>query len=297
MASTFTAVDLSRLPAPDAIEQIDFETLLAAALAQLRTLDTTFDALVESDPAYKILQACVYREVLIRQDFNERLRGMMLAYANGSNLDHLGALMGVARLTLAPADPFAGTDAVMESDADFRHRIQLAPEGFSVAGPEGAYIYHALSANADVLDASATSPSPGEVVVTLLSRTGDGTAGADLCAAVGAALASNDVRPMTDHVVVQAAEIIPYMVEATLYTYAGPDSSLVLAAARSRLETYVDESHRLGRDIAISGIMAALHADGVQRVEVISPAGNIPVDRTQAAYCTGLDLTYGGVDE
>lgn len=297
MASTFTAVDLSRLPAPDAIEQIDFETLLAAALAQLRTLDTTFDALVESDPAYKILQACVYREVLIRQDFNERLRGMMLAYANGSNLDHLGALMGVARLTLAPADPVAGTDAVMESDADFRHRIQLAPEGFSVAGPEGAYIYHALSTNADVLDASATSPSPGEVVVTLLSRTGDGTAGAVLCAAVGAALASNDVRPMTDHVVVQTAEIIPYAVEATLYTYAGPDSSLVLAAARSRLETYVDESHRLGRDIAISGIMAALHADGVQRVEVTSPAGNIPVDRTQAAYCTGLDLTYGGIDE
>ena len=64
----------------------------------------------------------------------------------------------------------------MESDPDFRRRIQLAPEGFSVAGPEGAYIFHALSADPGVLDACATSPSPGEVVVTVLARAGDGTA-------------------------------------------------------------------------------------------------------------------------
>lgn len=297
MASTFTAVDLSRLPAPDVIEQIDFEVLLAAALAQLQQLDTGFDALVESDPAYKVLQVCIYRETLLRQNFNERMRGMMLAYATKSDLDHLGALMGVTRLALDPGDPANGVSAVMESDADFKHRIQLAPEGFSVAGPEGAYIYHALSAHADVLDASATSPSPGEVVVTLLSRTGDGSAPQALCDAVAAALTSDDVRPMTDHVTVQGAQIVPYGVQAVLYTYAGPDSSLVLATAQARLQAYVEESHRLGRDVAVSGVMAALHTDGVQRVELASPAADVVVDRTQAAYCTSVDVTYGGVDE
>src|SRR3546814_9711108 len=45
--------------------------------------------------------------------------------------------------------------AVMESDSDLRRRLVLAPEGYSVAGPEGAYIFHALSAHPDVLDASA----------------------------------------------------------------------------------------------------------------------------------------------
>ena len=82
----------------------------------------------------------------------------------------------------------------MESDADFRRRIILAPEGYSVAGPEGAYIFHALSADPDVLDASATSPTPGEVVVTVLSRTGDGTAPPELLATVEAAGSADDVR-------------------------------------------------------------------------------------------------------
>ena len=297
MASTFTAVDLSRLPAPNVIEQIDFETLLSAALANLRALDSTFDALVESDPAYKVLQVCIYRETLLRQNFNERLRGMMLAYAQQAQLDHLGALMGVSRLVLDPGDPTNGIDPTMESDADLRHRIQLAPEGFSVAGPEGAYIYHALSADAGVLDASATSPTPGEVVVTVLARAGDGTASEALLASVDEALASDDVRPMTDRVLVQSAQIVPYTVEAALHTYAGPDSALVLATAKERLSTYVSESHRLGRDVALSGIMAALHAEGVQRVVLSSPAADIVVDRTQAAYCTDILVTYGGVDE
>ena len=33
----------------------------------------------------------------------------------------------------------------MESDADYRQRIPAAFEGMSVAGPVGAYEYHALS--------------------------------------------------------------------------------------------------------------------------------------------------------
>ena len=49
----------------------------------------------------------------------------------------------------------------------------------SVAGPTGAYEFHALSADGDVKDAAATSPAPGEVVVTVLSRTGDGAAWTD----------------------------------------------------------------------------------------------------------------------
>lgn len=297
MSGSFTAVDLSRLPAPNVVEQIDYETLLAQTVAKFKELDPSFDAIVESDPVHIALQLFTYREMLLRQDFNERLRGMMLAYAIGSQLDQLGALMGVARFTLNPGDPDQGIPPEMESDTDFRHRIQLAPEGFSVAGPEGAYIYHALSANPGVLDASATSPTPGEVVVTILARDGDGTPSAGLLDDVGAALASDDVRPMTDHVTVQAATIVNYNIAATIYTYAGPDSALVLDSATDRLNAYIAESHRLGRDVPRSAIMAMLHAEGVQRVELTSPAADIVVDRTQATYCTGVVIDYGGIDE
>jgi len=94
----------------------------------------------------------------------------MLAYALGSDLDHLGALLGVKRRLLDPGDPSKQQPALYESDENFRRRITLAPESFSVAGPECAYIYHALGAHADVLDTSVSSPAPGQIQVYILSR-------------------------------------------------------------------------------------------------------------------------------
>jgi phage-related baseplate assembly protein len=297
MAGSFTAVDLSRLPAPPIVEVIDFEVILAEMLGDLRARDPSFDALVESDPAYKILEVAAYREVIVRQRVNDAARGVMLAYARGGDLDQLGALPGVSRLVLSPGDPERSIPPTMETDEDFRRRIQLAPEGYSVAGPEGAYTFHALSADARVLDASATSPTPGAVVVSILSREGDGTAAQDLIDAVAAKLAADDVRPLTDHVTVQSAGIVPFTVEAVIYTFAGPDASVVMAEANSRLQSYLAASHRMGRDVTLSGLYAALHAEGVQRVDLTSPVADVVVDRTDATYCTAVQVTHGGIDE
>jgi phage-related baseplate assembly protein len=297
----FTAVDLSQLPAPTVVETLSFEAIFAERLAQYIALTEaageTYTALVESDPIYLLLQESAYREVVWRQRVNDAARAVMVAYAVKADLDQLAAGFGVGRLQLDPGDPEHSIPPTMESDTDLRRRIILAPEGFSVAGPEGAYIFHALSASGDVLDASATSPAPCEVIVSVLSRVGDGTADAALVAAVDAVLNAETVRPLTDFVTVQSAEIIPYTVEATIYTYAGPDSAVVLAASRARLDAYIEESHRIGRDVTMSGLYSVLHSPGVQRVELIAPTADVVVDRTQAAYCTGVTITSGGVDE
>ena len=298
MASgSFTSVNLSQLPAPAVIEVLDFEAMFDESLAALQALDPTFDALLPSDPAFKILEVCTYLRLLDRQRVNDAARGVMLAYAVGSDLDQLAAIFGIARLVLDPGKPQEGVLPRYENDEDFRRRIQLGPEGFSVAGPEGAYVFHALSADPRVLDASATSSTPGEVVVSVLSREADGTATQGLLDAVEAKLSADDVRPLTDHVLVKPATIINYAVTATLYTFAGPDSQVVLAEARTRLDRYIIESHRLGRDVTRSGLFAALHAEGVQRVVIDSPAADVVVDRTQATYCTAVTLAHGGNDE
>jgi phage-related baseplate assembly protein len=327
----YTAVDLSRLPAPDVVEALDYETIFEALLADLIARDPVFTALLESDPTYIALQSAAYRELNLRQRVNDAAKAVMLAYAQGADLDNLGALLGVPRLQLDPGDPSKSIPPTMESDTDYRRRITLAPEGFSVAGPEGAYIYHAVSASPDVLDASASSPEPddiralvlqvladhsadpalvtamttaldsavwpGDVTVSVLARSGDGTAQPDLLATVGAALSAETVRPLTDHVTVQSASIVPYQVIGTRYTYAGPDASVVLAASDAALQAYIDEAHRLGRDIPLSALYAALHVDGIQRVELTSPAADIVISATQAAHCTAIDLTYGGTDD
>jgi len=294
--ATFTAVDLSRLPAPTIIEALDFETVYADALAQFVALMPDFVAR-DSDPATKLLQLFAYRELILRQRINDALRGTMVAYAIGADLDNLGALLGVTRLTVTPPDPVLNIPAVMESDTDFRRRIVLAPEGYSVAGPEGAYIYHALSANADVLDASATSPEPGHVLISILSRNGAGAASVDLINAVAAYLNAEDRRPLTDYVTVMSAEIVDYAIAATITTFSGPDGGVVLAAAQAKLADYTAASHRIGRDITRSAIFAALHVEGVQNVTLTSPAADIIISRTQAPHCTAQSIAYVGVGE
>lgn len=294
--ATFTAVDLSRLPAPAIIEALDFETIQADAVARMQELMPDFVAR-DSDPATKILQVVSYIVQLVRQRVNDAARAVMPAYAVGADLDNIAALFGIERLMITPADTVLGIPAVMESDADFRRRMVLAPEGYSVAGPEGAYVFHALSADPDVLDASATSPDPGEVVVSVLSRNGAGWAPADLVAAVAAYVSDETRRPLTDFVTVQSAAIVEYAVNATITTFSGPDGSVVMDAARAKLDEYVASSHRIGRDITRSGIFAALHVEGVQNVVLTSPSADIVITREQAPHCTGITLSYAGTGE
>ncbi|WP_294319718.1 baseplate J/gp47 family protein [uncultured Sphingomonas sp.] len=286
-----TSVDLSRLPPPVLVEQLTFDAIVADMVVALKRYWPAFDATIDDEPLMLLLQALAYRELLKRAEYNDRARQQLVAFATGGNLDHLGALVGVARLQLS-ADPL-----VMESDDALRQRIVLAPEGFSVAGPELAYVAHAKSADADVLDASASSPAPGEVLVTVLARSGNGTASAELLAKVKARVAARDVRPMGDLVTVASATIRPFAVDATLYTFAGPDRELLLKTARTDLDTYLADCRRLGRDVTLSGLYAALTVPGIQRVELASPTATIVCDATQTAHCTAVTIAHGGYDD
>ena len=299
-------IDLSQLPAPDVVEALDYETLLAERKATLISLyppeqqaAITRTLALESEPLVKLLQENAYRELILRQRINEAAKANMVAWATGADLDQLGANNGVTRLTLRAADnsTLPPTAAVMESDDNFRMRIAAAFEGLSVAGPCGAYEYHAKSADGRVADVSATSPAPAEVVITVLSREGDGTAPADLLEIVASALNDEDVRPVADRVQVQAATIVSYRVDATLFLYPGPEAEPIRAAAEAKLLAFINAQSRLGRDIRQSALYAALHVEGVQRVELAQPAADVVLDKTQAAWCSGYSITVGGSDE
>lgn len=294
-----TPIDLSLLPAPQVVEPLDYEQILAGMVADLQARDPDFDALVESDPAHKVLQVAAYRELLIRQRVNDSARAVMLAYAEGSDLEHLAALYGISRLLVDPGNPEAIPPAppVFESDAALRRRVQMAPEGWTSAGSVGAYRYHAISSDPKVLDVSVQSPSPGEVLVTVLSTQGDGAPDAALLGAVEAALSDEKVRPLCDGVTVRGARIVPYTIEAALTLYHGPDEEAVRLEAQAAAQAYAAETHRLGRDVTLSGIYAALHRPGVQKVRLISPAAGLDMAPHQASWCDSLSVTVEGRDD
>lgn len=299
MAGAFTAVDLAKLPFPNAVEVLDFETILSEMLSDYQSRDPEFSALVESDPAYKVLEVAAFRELLLRQRVNEAIKAVTLAYANDADLDQIAARYNVERLLIDAGNPDAipPVAPTYESNDSLRRRVQLSFEGFSTAGPEGAYVFHALGSDARVLDADARSPVPGQVIVAVLSNVGSGSAPSDLLDAVNATLSDEDVRPLTDQVLVESAVVVNYSIAAQLTLYPGPDADVVLAAANSAANAYAETNHRLGRDVTLSGLYAALHQEGVQNVLLTSPAATIEIDRNQASYCTGIVITSVGVDE
>jgi len=297
-ASTFTGVNLANIPAPAVVEVLAYETILAAWLARFHrecaAAGVDFTAILESDPAYKLLEVGAYQEMILRQRINDAAKAVMAAYAKGADLDNLAALVDVERYILTPADPLTGVVEVDESDPALRQRMVLAPQGYSVAGPEGAYAFFALSADPTVKDVSVTNPTPGVVVITVLGNTGDGTPSSGALANVTAALNSASVRPLTDSVTVQAATIVDYAITATLTFLAGYDHPTVTNTAAAALAAYLAGVTNLGRTVTTSGIIAALFVTGIDKITLASPTADVACTLLEAGHCTAITLTDSG---
>ena len=291
------AIQLNQLPLPDVVEPLDYEAILAVAESRMTQLWPAYSATVESDPIRKNLQVLAYIVLQERQKKNDDARACFLPTARGKDLDNWAASLGVERLLISPAIPEKGTDAVYESDDDLLYRCQLAPSGYSTAGPADAYEFLARSASGQVLDAKVTTPSPGTVVVSVMARAGDGTPSADLLQTVTDYITVKTRRLLTDKVIVQAVVIRPFSLAARLLFFAGPDSDVVLQAAKDSIAKYLTESRRIGRNITLSGLYAALKVPGVEDVLDLTPDATLVMSDTEAAYCTSVAITPGGVGE
>jgi len=287
-----SVIDLSKLPAPAVIEEIAFEDILQAMLDDLHERDPELD-IADTDPAYRVLEVAAYRELVRRQEHNERIRALLAAYAEGAELDHIGVTYyATERLVIDEGDPDADPPVppTYESDEDYLRRMLLAPDGWSTAGPRDGYVHHALSADAEVKDATAISGAPTEVTVTVLSRNGDGSASQDLQDTVADAVNAEAVRPQTDLVHVQSATIKPYEIVAELTVKPGPDPEKVREQAEERVQAFAKLHHLLGAGVVRDDALATLYVEGVRRVS-LDLATDIECDDTEVAWCSNVEVT------
>ena len=280
LRQVYEDVDLTGLAPPPVVEQLSYEAILTAMAADLRARDPDFDAWVESEPVMKLLEVAAYRELLLRYRINHAARSVMLAFAGGADLDHLGALIGVTRT--------AG-----EADRQLRARIRAAPARFSTAGSEGAYRFWASSVPG-VADAQINSPAPGVVDVWVLGGDAvDGSLPPALVQAVSAAVSADHVRPLTDTVSAKAGKVLPYKIHATLTVASGPDQETVRAAAEAAVTAYARDRHRLGASVPRSALIAALHVAGVVEVDLAKPDADVDASTGQAPWpTTGAQAAY-----
>ncbi|MNT56397.1 hypothetical protein D3C72_1936900 [compost metagenome] len=60
----------------------------------------------------------------------------------------------------------------------------------------------------------------------------------------------------------------------------------------------MNRPQRQGISVWCSALTAAIHVEGVERLELLEPAANIVLDPTQAGTCTAIDLKiYGETDD
>jgi phage-related baseplate assembly protein len=281
-------IDLSQMPAPEAIETVEFAAIYKAlkssfltdwaeAVASDPTLPT-MDTLLDSSPISMVLRVAAWREVQLRARFNDGIKQMLIAYATGSNLIHLGAYLNVEKLD-------------GETDERYRKRIQLRPEALSLAGPAGAYVYHALTAVPALIDATAIRSADGEVTVTLLASADAPQPTVAQIAVVRAALEETAVAPLTDTLIVQGPDVTDVDIDVVLTLYPGPDGAIVRTAVIKALSELKTTNAILNQDLTLSAIYGRAHQTGVQSVRIASPLADTAVSQAGFVRIASINVT------
>jgi phage-related baseplate assembly protein len=282
---TSVALDMSRLPAPLVIESLDYESLRAAYIETFvplieDALDIDYDVDgLETDPGIIIGEAFSYLRLLDRARVNDAAKAVLVPFAAGSDLDNLASFFGVDRL-------------VGELDDALRARLSAAPDAFSSAGSVGAYIFHAKTASVKVKDVGVRSPTPGAVLVSVLSsETGNGTPSHDVLQAVRDRLGRKDIKPLTVALTVQAASITDINPAITLLIPAGPDPTVIRTAAEKSVRAYAAERHAVGKIWRWDGMIAAAKVPGVEKVASFTPNADVDPGLDGAVFMNSLTIT------
>jgi phage-related baseplate assembly protein len=287
------SVDLSQLPAPAAIESLDYETILAAMVADFRARDPEFTAVVESDPAYKVLEAAAYRELLLRQRVNDAVQALLPAFARGSDLDALVARNGITRAVVVPAS--GQTPAVLETDAQLLNRYLLSFDRQG-AGTRQRYLFEAHSALPILPDGAVFVAGwkehgrAGDVDVVACGPGGRDLTQAELDA-LGAAVLADDVVPEATSAAVVPATRVEYTVAQTIRIPKGPSSAAVAADVEARIRAFTDARTVIGAQVPRDFIAGAAFGPNVISAETSLPAADIVTDAYSVPVCTGIAVT------
>lgn len=266
-------IDIENLARPDVLAMPTYEDLVTENTELLKQLIPDYQPL-ESDPYMLLVESFSYRELYLRAEFNNRLSGLLLLYAQGNNLDTVAAsYYGLNRL--------AG-----ETDKAFRTRILVSLDGYSTAGSIESYQFHTRSVSAMIDDVLVFSPEKGTVNVVIASFNNDITP--ELITAVEEKLNSKKVRPITDLVQVNVATEKPVEVNANVVIFNIDDQDSI---KQKIIENFSGQLN-IGEDLTYSQMIRNCHVNGVYKVTLTNHDTDIDCAETHIIKIVGIHLTF-----
>lgn len=185
-----------------------------------------------------------------------------------------------------------------ESDTALYNRMRESEESRTTAGPRGSYAYHAKSVSSQISDVSAESPTPGVADIRIMLYGGE-LPDKELIDRVQAYLSADDIRPMTDKVIVAAPTTVEFDIEATYYiaTDKAASTKEIKQAVELAVENYILwQTSKMGRDINPSYFNAMLMESGIKRVEITAPAFT-EIPKGSVAVVKACNMTFGGAED
>lgn len=185
-----------------------------------------------------------------------------------------------------------------ESDTAFYNRMRESEESYTTAGPRGSYAYHAKSVSSQISDVSAESPEDGVADVRIMLYGGK-LPDKELIDRVQEYLSADDIRPMTDKVIVAAPDTIEFDIEATYYIPRDKAATTkeIKQAVELATENYtLWQTSKMGRDINPSYFNAMLMESGIKRVDITTPVFT-EIPKGSVAVLRNCNVTFGGVED
>lgn len=186
----------------------------------------------------------------------------------------------------------------VESDDDYRDRIQQAPESFSCAGPSGAYEYFTKEATSLIADVAVTSPEPGTVCVYPLLHDGK-LPDTEILDMVAEKLNDSKIRPLTDKVEVKSPEQVKYSL-AVSYWIDKEDAAYaktIQEAAEQAVQDYITwQKEKLGRDLNPTELAYRLRKAGVKRADLGDFMAKT-IETYQVAVTDNCTVTFEGLED
>jgi len=224
--------------------------------------------------------------------------------------------------------------ADVEGLEEYRERLRLLPESFSVAGPDGAYEFWARSANPSIVDAKAWMPEldmeafaeflapwgisdaagfykalgdyyresgtgPGNVNVTALMKDGE-LPSEEILDQVKETLTPTKRRPLTDYVHVVPPETKEFGVEVQYWieTERATEAASIIDAVDKAVGRYIAwQRSRLGLDILPDLLHKLIMDCGVKRMDIIAPTFTV-LKPNEVSQFNGLRaVTFMGLED
>lgn len=189
-----------------------------------------------------------------------------------------------------------GTDE--ETDDELRERAYLAPDEYATTGTAASYIYKTKQIASEVEDVIAVTNTAG-VVDIYFTLEGGVIPDASMIALVQERLDADDVRALTDTVIVHAPTAVDYDVEFTYYIARSDaaNASEIQTAVQAAVASYTTwQTGAIGRSINPQQLIRRVIGAGVKRLDITSPA-QTAIGEDCLARTGNITITYGGIED